>query len=221
MSAAGVQGDGERLGGRGVVRSRGGELAVDGDGIRLPAQRDESHDMLRSELRVHPALRAERRDGGQGHCRPARRVVVARKYQRGAGVRCRCRDRALQHRLGFAPPAGREQQLAERRQRGRPGGIHLERTPEQCLGARRIAEGKLRPGEQTLRLGEGGIGGDDRLETILRGAKLAGLKLGADGAHRLEDGSRNAHWKSTPGSRELPAILARGGRWGKSPLTSP
>src|SRR5213076_3316639 len=107
--------------------------------------------------------------------------------QRRAGIGRRARGRALQQRLGFAAAPAREQQLAQGRKRRRPVWVQRECPAQELFRRRRIAQRLLGAGEQAQRFHEAGVGGEDRLELIVGGAKTACPQQLIDAPHGVEE----------------------------------
>src|SRR5438105_2804111 len=99
--------------------------------------------------------------------------------------------RSLQERLGFTGATAAEQQLAQSRKRGRPVRIQRERAAQELFRRRRIAQRLLGAGEQAQRFHEAGVGGKDRLELIVGGAKTADPQQLIDAPHGVEE--RRSH----------------------------
>ncbi len=228
MSPRHVQGDRQRMSGRKVVRRRGDETAVSGDRFFLTAQGDERADVLRRQFRVGLAAEAH----GVGHRERAIRapgvVVVTGEQQRRARIGRRAPGRALQKRLGFTGATAAEQQLAQSRKRGRPVRIQRERAAQELFRRRRIAQRLLGAGQQPQCFHEARVGGEDRLELVVGGAKTACPEQLTDAPHGVEE--RRSHrghliksWPAPLGSVSLPraAPCYREDRESKSPLASP
>ena len=186
-----VQGNRQPMSRRKIVRRRRHEIAVSSDRFLLTAQSDERADVLRRQLRVRLTADAQGRGHRQRLRRAPRVVVVTGEQQRRARIGRRAPGGALQERLGFTGATAAEQQLAQSRKRGRPVRIQRERAAQELFRRRRIAQRLLGAGEQAQRFHEAGVGGKDRLELIVGGAKTADPQQLIDAPHGVEE--RRSH----------------------------
>src|SRR4029077_10491043 len=102
-------------------------------------------------------------------------------------------------RLGLARAAAAEKQLAECGEGRRPAGVETKRAAQQLLRCRGIAECLLGAREQAQRLDEVGVGVDDRLELIVRGAETPAPQQLTDAPHGVDErGGRYGHRLADP-----------------------